>query len=689
MEIYDDSIVQSIIEALPYYVLIVDIKGDVTHYNKLAKGLYLSYSNEGENINIFDIFNHSSISIISDPNAFRGMNTSKRNISEGMEFKNLIIKQEYKGEVSIFSINSMPLMDGEVIKGALISFSNITNEYMENRRIIKEREDFIGLSTELKAKCNIIEILRGREKKHLIYLKDVISNISEGLMVLDKNNKFDFCNKAVYNIFSIKDEKRLIVKDILEKFVFQHLTIEDFHFENYVRNALENAKHIKNLVMKITDKRSNTVKYIDFSSDAVRDDNKMVLYTIITVKDITEIKKHEMFIEDQTNFIKDLVDNVDIPMAVLNYPSLKIRVANKNFEVFTKYMLNDKKGVPIVNNYWYDIFQDIEDDSIAKALEFCGRIGKEYTCSPYYIKDCYDKDRFYKIKFIPYKFADGEIKGICIYASDITEEINHSIELENVTKLKDEFFTVISHELRTPLSIIYSSLQLAYNIYPKEIGPNMDKTLSRIEQNCARLLKLVNNILDISKAEAGFIILDELNFDVVALTEYIVTSINHYAKSKNIELIFDTSKEEKMVTMDKEKYEKILLNLLSNAIKFTPEGNKIMVELNFVNGDIYLRVRDTGIGIPEDKINFIFDRFSQVNSSLSRRAEGTGIGLSLVKKLVELMGGAIKVKSKVDKGSVFTIMFPKNIIEIKEEKRYTIIGENIEDKISTEFSDIV
>ena len=415
----------------------------------------------------------------------------------------------------------------------------------------------------------------------------------------------------------------------------------------------------------------------------------MVLYTIITVKDITEIKKHEMFIEDQTNFIKDLVDNVDIPMAVLNYPSLKIRVANKNFEDFIKYVLNDKKEVTILNSYWNDIFQNVEDDSIEKALEFCGKIGKEYTCSPYCIKDCYDKDRFYKIKFLPYKFADGDIKGICIYASDITEEINHSMELENVTKLKDEFFTVISHELRTPLSIIYSSLQLAYNIYPKEIGPNIDKTLSRIEQNCARLLKLVNNILDISKAEAGFIVLDELNFDIVALTEYIVTSINHYAKSKNIDLIFDTSKEEQMVTMDKEKYEKILLNLLSNAIKFTPEGNKIIVELSFVNGNVYLKVRDTGIGIPEDKINFIFDRFSQVNSSLSRRAEGTGIGLSLVKKLVEIMGGTIKVKSKVDKGSEFTIMFPKNIIEIKEEKRYTIIGENIEDKISTEFSDIV
>ncbi|SUY47524.1 sensory box histidine kinase [Clostridium putrefaciens] len=689
MDIYNANIVQSIIEALPCCVLIVDIKGNITNYNKLAKGLYLRYFNEGENNNVVKIFNHPSITIITYHNDFKENNASNRNILEGFEFKNLIIRQEFKGEVSIFSINSMLLMNEDVVKGSLISFSSITNEYIENQRIIKERESFIGLSTELKAKCNIIEILRGREKKHLIYLKDVINNISEGIMVLDKNSKFDFCNKAVHHIFDIKDEKDFDFNEMVKRFLCEHLTIEDFQFENYIKDALKDGKYIKNLIMKITDRKSNIVKYIEFSSEAIRDENKAVLYTIITVKDITEIKKHEMFIEDQTNFIKDLVENVDIPMAVLNYPSLKVRVANKNFEVFTRYILNDKKEVPIVNNYWNHIFQNVEEDSIAKALEFCGRIGKEYTCSPYCIKDCYDKDRFYKIKFIPYKFADGDIKGICIYASDITEEINHSMELENVTKLKDEFFTVISHELRTPLSIIYSSLQLAYNVYPKEIGPNIDKTLSRIEQNCSRLLKLVNNILDISKAEAGFILLDELNFDIVVLTEYIVTSINHYARSKNIELIFDTSKEEQMVTMDKEKYEKILLNLLSNAIKFTPEGNKIIVELVFISGDMYLRVRDTGIGIPEDKIDFIFDRFSQVNSSLSRRAEGTGIGLSLVKRLVEIMGGTIKVKSKVDEGSEFTIMFPKNIIEIKEEKRYTVIGENIEDKISTEFSDIV
>ncbi len=214
-----------------------------------------------------------------------------------------------------------------------------------------------------------------------------------------------------------------------------------------------------------------------------------------------------------------------------------------------------------------------------------------------------------------------------------------------MNKLKDEFFTIISHELRTPLTIIYSSLQLAYDIYPEDINLNIDKILKRINQNTARLLKLINNILDISKAEAGFLTLNNEYFDIVLETENIVNSITNYANSKNINLIFDTTKEEEEVWIDKDKYERILLNLLSNAVKFTPENKSIYVTLKIYKNNFKLIVKDEGRGIPKEKIDCIFNRFAQVNSSLSRSAEGTGIGLSLVKKIVDLMDGEIKVYS--------------------------------------------
>ncbi|WP_243186790.1 sensor histidine kinase [Clostridium muellerianum] len=254
--------------------------------------------------------------------------------------------------------------------------------------------------------------------------------------------------------------------------------------------------------------------------------------------------------------------------------------------------------------------------------------------------------------------------------------------------MKDEFFTIISHELRTPLTIICSSLQLAYDVYSEEITPNMDKTLSRIDQNCSRLLKLINNILDISKAEAGFLTLNNSDFDIVYVSETILNSSNSYAVSKDIELVFDTDEEEINVTLDKDKYEKILLNLLSNAIKFTPGGRKIIVSLRSEKEYFYLSVKDFGIGIDNDKISCIFDRFSQINTSLSRRAEGTGIGLALVKKIIELMEGTIKVISEVGEGTEFIVKLRKVNEKENHINNYAILTDNINDRINIEFSDI-
>nr|WP_307902821.1 HAMP domain-containing sensor histidine kinase [Clostridium botulinum] len=303
---------------------------------------------------------------------------------------------------------------------------------------------------------------------------------------------------------------------------------------------------------------------------------------------------------------------------------------------------------------------------------------KEYTFSPEKFVLQSGEERFFKVKYIYHETKNK--KRVHIHGSDVTEEFKNNLELEKVNKLKDEFFTIISHELRTPLTIIYSSLQLAYDIYSKDINPSIDKILKRINQNTARLLKLINNILDISKAEAGFLALNNEYFDVVWETENIVNSITNYANSKNINLIFDTTKEEEKVWIDKDKYERILLNLLSNAVKFTPENKSIYVTLKIYKNNFKLIVKDEGAGIPKEKIDCIFNRFAQVNSSLSRNAEGTGIGLSLVKKIVDLMGGEIKVNSTLGKGTTFTVKINKNMDKCYEKIEKTVIHNDISKK---------
>lgn len=210
-----------------------------------------------------------------------------------------------------------------------------------------------------------------------------------------------------------------------------------------------------------------------------------------------------------------------------------------------------------------------------------------------------------------------------------------------------------------------------------------------MEQNCYRLLRLVNNLIDITKIDAGYFSINKINYDIVNLIEDITLSVAEYIENKGLSVVFDTDVEEKIIACDPEKIERIMLNLLSNAVKFTPRGGKIMVNVENGERKICIKVKDTGKGIPREKLNSIFERFVQVDKSLAREHEGSGIGLSLVKALVELHGGTISVKSKENCGSEFIIYLPCKLVDNKiSNENINEIGENCIEKINVEFSDI-
>lgn len=234
-------------------------------------------------------------------------------------------------------------------------------------------------------------------------------------------------------------------------------------------------------------------------------------------------------------------------------------------------------------------------------------------------------------------------------------------------KLKTEFIANISHELRTPLNIIFSTVQLFNMMISNGQDVNTDKAINytnTMKQNCYRLTRLVNNLIDITKIDSGYMKLNLRNQDIVQVVEEITQSTIEYAESMSREIIFDTDQEEKIMAFDEEKLERILLNLISNAIKFTEPGDKISVTLYDKDDHVIICVRDTGRGIPEDQLEHIFQRFKQVDSLLSRNHEGSGIGLSLVKALVEMHYGTIEVKSKYGEGTEIIICLP--VIAISE-----------------------
>ena len=267
------------------------------------------------------------------------------------------------------------------------------------------------------------------------------------------------------------------------------------------------------------------------------------------------------------------------------------------------------------------------------------------------------------------------------------KKLEEAIHLESI---RNEFFGNISHEFKTPLNIILGIVQLIdKNIELDNITKeNLIRHVDIMKQNSYRLLRLVNNLIDISRIDIGYYNLQPSNYNIVKVIEDITLSIAEYVKHKKINLIFNTDVEEITLACDPDKIERVMLNLLSNAIKYTDDNGDIYVSLNKVNEDVVVSVKDSGVGIPNDKLELIFDRFGQANDILSRRCEGSGIGLSIVKSIVEMHGGKIEVFSEIGKGSEFVFNIP---IKILEEENVILTCDNKDyhvEKCNIEFSDI-
>jgi signal transduction histidine kinase len=216
----------------------------------------------------------------------------------------------------------------------------------------------------------------------------------------------------------------------------------------------------------------------------------------------------------------------------------------------------------------------------------------------------------------------------------------------------------MSHELRTPLNSVLGFSQVLETNSSNHLDDKELKYLKNIHKSGKHLLELINNILDISKVESGN--MDYLP-ETVNLTEIIddtIVLVEPMAKKKSIDLHSDINPENLEIHVDRLKFKEIMYNLLSNAIKFTPEKGKAYVHSKCVNENIHILVSDTGIGIPKEKFESIFDPFKQVDSSSNRKYGGTGLGLALVKKYVEMHGGEVWVESEVGKGSTFTFTIP-------------------------------
>ena len=400
---------------------------------------------------------------------------------------------------------------------------------------------------------------------------------------------------------------------------------------------------------------------------------------------ILSIKRNKE-LENKLTVFYQIVNENKYSCIVLYDEDGNIKFANKtvkNFIFKTPYKEDKKVESVIINK-----MKEVDENLILEIKNFIRKYrtwkGNIYIPSLDMTVEC-------SIQNIYTQFKEN---NYAIIFKDISAKLRsqkYLIEYEKMKKheeVKNEFFANISHELRTPLNIFYSTLQLL-DIKSNDMSVDFRQVYENNKQylkiNCKRMLRLINNIIDITKIDVGFTKAKFTNCDIVRVVEDITLSVINYANNKNINIVFDTEVEEHIIKCDSSMIERAILNLLSNAIKFTKENGNIFVNLYKDENWVHIIVKDDGIGIPTSIQDIIFERFVQGDKSLTRLNEGSGIGLSIVKSIVELNNGEIYLDSDEENGTEFEILLPNEKLEGDE---YEYNHEIDIDKIELEFSDI-
>ena len=588
-----------------------------------------------------------------------------------------------------------------------------------NKKFIYSNEAFNMLIQDYKNKENRIDISKYLQFKFPKY-KNLMDEIKKIVTEARGNLNIKSYDGKIYRlecITDIIDERPVIVcilKDITQTTLIQNKLEES---ENMYKNLMDvlnegviihdnkNIKYINDKGLEILDinigKKEIFIEDIkNIVSKKFREKFLSNIQLVISRKEEKVINKIELIngriVELVTTNIKlndeDLLISIVIDITELENTIMNIEQSEKTYKLLLQTL---PEGIVIVNpTTKKHIYRN---EASIRMLKTIGLEKLNESIKTYLKEENYGNFRRFTIDklnnvdislaivkreeegslIVVFRMLDCEFKS-----TQLEKELNR---IKEKNKFKTEFLSNVAYDIKKPINKIFETNNNLIENKGKYNSENINNHTRLVKQNCYRLIRLLSNVEYVSRIDNGTCTLELRKCDIVKLVENIVKISKTYTDKKGIDISFKSEVNKKILSLDIDKVEKIILNILSNAIKFTDTGGRIDINLYMENEQVCISIKDTGIGIPKDKTEVIFENFEQLDTTLSRGCEGTGMGLSVVKKLANLNNIKINVESELNKGSEFIITLPNNIVSknIKLQDKFAQ-----DEKIDIEFSDI-
>jgi PAS domain S-box-containing protein len=580
-------------------------------------------------------------------------------------------------------------IDNKVISKGIESIDedSINTEGEETRYISTKKTRFIDKNGKKYLIGTIRDITKQKQTEALLiesktYLDNIINNIGDPVFVKDGNSQMILVNDALCSIFNLSREEiigKTLAENVPPKERESFLRID----KEVLLSGIENVNE-ETLSLDKRETRTISTKKTRFIDD---NGNK---FLIGTIRDITKKKKAENEIKvsnERFEMISRATNDV-----VWDWDLIANKVGWN--EKYYSHFGYPKKGDLLDVDSWYDGLHPDDKDRVVKGIHHAIEKRQQYWAdeyrflkadgTPVYILDrgyiLYDND------YTPFRMVGAMLDITKLKKIEIELE-NHRNNLEELVELrtselekekvkaqsadlmKSAFLATMSHELRTPMNSIIGFTGILLKEFAGPLNEEQKKQLSMVKTSSQHLLGLINDVLDISKIEAGKLKVSLYPFNYLTTLEKTIDFLLPQASKKRLIINSEISEMDITLISDERRVEQVLLNLISNAIKFSNKGT-IKVKVDVIDNLLVTQIIDQGIGISEKDINKLFMPFIQLDDGgLSRTHEGTGLGLAICKSLIEKLGGTIQVQSKIGKGSNFTFTLPFDTANNKQLKK--------------------